>query len=501
MRKKWWSTVGILGFVLVALAGLTACGSESDRQATTQSRQPTPIQPTAADGLNLHRVMLTVYNAQNAAHLEALLNQLGGPNNLDLDHDQRVDYLHVNEYWQPTAAHFRGYSLYINFLDGSIHEVARIMIQLIHNGIALMEIHGDPHIYGDRLPLTTSFAYASVPFTQWAFAPRTVVYVSPYNRTLLPPGYNPVTVVPVIRYRAETKTAVKETAVIKVVEAKKSAIQAPTESPLAGKVSTEIKAPLAKPTAEQQHTQQQFKAQSLQQTLKGGDAFKKETPAKPTTTPQTATPPQAQPLAPQATSPAALPARTEQQFKTQDPQQTLKGGGLPMKPGEQPLAPPAAKPVPPALQTQPYSLAVNTPNGGETWHKGKTYTISWRASAPKTVSVRLIKSGNLVRVIAQSVPPQTSSYAWTIPADLPEGRDYKIKIVSSESTASGESNAPFVITAAPASPTTAPVVQPGTVKPPVPTIQQQLPPGSGFPKKKEESKAPAGAPQTVPGKK
>jgi hypothetical protein len=81
------------------------------------------------------------------------------------------------------------------------------------------------------------------------------------------------------------------------------------------------------------------------------------------------------------------------------------------------------------------TLALTSPNGGETWQVGKPQTIDWNyAGYPGTsVKIDLLKNGSVVRNIAKSAkigPTGSGSYTWTPPWKLKPGSDYKIRITS-----------------------------------------------------------------------
>jgi len=103
-------------------------------------------------------------------------------------------------------------------------------------------------------------------------------------------------------------------------------------------------------------------------------------------------------------------------------------------------------------------ITVLSPNGGETWEIGKSYTISWKttglSSDPK-VSILLEgvgtadNSGEAYQLI--ETVNNTGSYTWTIPADIfgTPNNTYKILIYKdTNSDIQDRSNAPFSITAA-----------------------------------------------------
>lgn len=77
------------------------------------------------------------------------------------------------------------------------------------------------------------------------------------------------------------------------------------------------------------------------------------------------------------------------------------------------------------------SITVISPNGGESWQKGTTKTITWSktGSTGSYVKIELLKAGVLNRVISSSTA-NDGSYSWTIPSTQTYGTDYKVRITS-----------------------------------------------------------------------
>jgi hypothetical protein len=100
------------------------------------------------------------------------------------------------------------------------------------------------------------------------------------------------------------------------------------------------------------------------------------------------------------------------------------------------------------------SITVLSPNGGEVWEIGKTYTIQWAPGNIDVVSVQLLKSGN--SVYRWDPPYSFSSINWQIQSSsvfgtLIPGSDYKIRVnysTTGAGVAFDESDSPFSIVAA-----------------------------------------------------
>jgi hypothetical protein len=98
------------------------------------------------------------------------------------------------------------------------------------------------------------------------------------------------------------------------------------------------------------------------------------------------------------------------------------------------------------------TITVTSPNGGESWKRGTTHTVSWSymGDPGATVKIVLIKAGAEVGTIASGVSIGTSglgSYTWPIASSGMTGSDFKVKVVSiSQPTVIGTSNNNFIIT-------------------------------------------------------
>jgi hypothetical protein len=75
------------------------------------------------------------------------------------------------------------------------------------------------------------------------------------------------------------------------------------------------------------------------------------------------------------------------------------------------------------------TVRVISPNGGESWTRGSTRTISWTTTNSQRVDVALYKGTTFVQWITWSAPSSAGSYNWTLPGSLTPGSDYKITIL------------------------------------------------------------------------
>jgi len=84
-------------------------------------------------------------------------------------------------------------------------------------------------------------------------------------------------------------------------------------------------------------------------------------------------------------------------------------------------------------KTPPPTIKVTSPNGGQIWHKGSTYNITWSytGSPGPEVIIMLIPKSDPVSFtkIAEHVPIGTNgsgSFSWKIPYDVERRTDYQI---------------------------------------------------------------------------
>ncbi len=86
------------------------------------------------------------------------------------------------------------------------------------------------------------------------------------------------------------------------------------------------------------------------------------------------------------------------------------------------------------------TITVTSPHSGDTWNKGRTYTIRWTKSGTMNanVKIRLIQNGTKILGITDSTP-NNGSYSWTIPANIPDGT-YQIRVKTIDNAVSDDSD-------------------------------------------------------------
>jgi DNA-binding beta-propeller fold protein YncE len=83
----------------------------------------------------------------------------------------------------------------------------------------------------------------------------------------------------------------------------------------------------------------------------------------------------------------------------------------------------------------PVPLTVTSPNGGESWQRGKNYTVSWTytGNPGPDVKIELLKGGVSGSTIASATPIGSGGngvYSWPIPSNQATGSNYQIRITS-----------------------------------------------------------------------
>jgi hypothetical protein len=101
-------------------------------------------------------------------------------------------------------------------------------------------------------------------------------------------------------------------------------------------------------------------------------------------------------------------------------------------------------------------VAVTSPNGGETWQRGSAQTITWISAGVANVKIQLLKGTALYSTITPSTPATGGSYSWIIPASQPVAANYKVRIISTASSAMADSSDAKFTIFAPAITVTAP---------------------------------------------
>ncbi len=75
------------------------------------------------------------------------------------------------------------------------------------------------------------------------------------------------------------------------------------------------------------------------------------------------------------------------------------------------------------------TISLTSPNGGESWTAGTMKTVTWTSDIIGNVRIVLLKNGLQYSLIASFIP-NTGSFNWLIPAGIPAGTTFTVKISS-----------------------------------------------------------------------
>ena len=194
---------GCLPFLLIGI--MISCGQQ---QSVAQDQTVTTTSTPAAAGLDLQAVTEIVKQSKNAAEIEQKLNAPGSVNNLDLDGDGNVDYIHVTEYGK---GNMRGFSLTVMDSTGADQEIATIEIERGYDSANVI-VAGDPAYYGPGVCYTGVWVPADVVLWGYLWHPHRFYY-SPYPYGYYPSYYHPYRPVPYAAYNSHVTIIARTTAI------------------------------------------------------------------------------------------------------------------------------------------------------------------------------------------------------------------------------------------------------------------------------------------------
>lgn len=262
MRRKV-GAISVLFALIFSVLSFSGCSDSSRVVVNTPSS-------TAADGLDLQAVGELVKTSKNAEELETALNKPGGVNNLDLDEDDKVDYINVTEFGDTNA---KGFSLTVDLGNGNVQEVATINIEKDTANTANVQLQGDPTIYGDNHYYHSHMTLSDLIIYSWLFSPRPL-YISPYHYGYYPGWYGYYAPVPMATYRSSVSNVTRTSTIRKTTT---SNAKSNIKSPNSGKSANNIKAPLSKPTTSQKSFQERNPSKQIKS---GGFGSKSSQPSK-----------------------------------------------------------------------------------------------------------------------------------------------------------------------------------------------------------------------------
>lgn len=176
--------VGIFALI-IAFSMLSQCGRKSAPEAIQPPPTTDVILKEYAKGLDLNATTELAKKAKDAADFERLLNsQAEAVNNIDLNDDNKVDYIKVTEYG---SGERRGFSLTTEIAEGKTQEIATIDFKR-EAGSATIQTTGNPSLYGPGQYSHSSFGLTDALLVGWLFSNRSS-YSSPYGFGNYPQSY------------------------------------------------------------------------------------------------------------------------------------------------------------------------------------------------------------------------------------------------------------------------------------------------------------------------
>lgn len=188
--------------LMAAALVLPACKSSDPDQKQSQktTTRTVSIQQKVSEGLDLSQVGELVAEAQTGQELEKILNT-SGINNLDLNNDNKIDYLNAEEFREGPN---RGFALYTHE-EGQRTEVAQVLVSQ-QSQTAEVVVKGNPNYYGSDARYQSSFPVGQILLAGWLFnMTRPRYYHKPYYYGSYPRYYR--TSYPVSRsmYRSRSR--------------------------------------------------------------------------------------------------------------------------------------------------------------------------------------------------------------------------------------------------------------------------------------------------------
>jgi hypothetical protein len=167
----------VSAFAILALSGISITAQDS-AATSTHNRE-------AAKGLDLHAVAEVFKGSDNLENFEhALNNPETGINNLDLNHNDQVDFVRVEEH---VADNTHLVVLQVPLGEDDFQDVATIAVEREGGEIYNLQIQGDESLYGPNYYIVPSSAEAGAwGVVRRLFRPDNRPYVSPFNFRTLP---------------------------------------------------------------------------------------------------------------------------------------------------------------------------------------------------------------------------------------------------------------------------------------------------------------------------
>jgi hypothetical protein len=252
----------ILVGVLIIWAYFSCAGAKYKTPKVSNYGTDTTVYVNAADGLDLEALTAMVKEVKSAEDLEKKLNASGGINNLDLNEDDKVDYIKVTEYGDKNANEY-GFSLTTEPAEGEVQEIATI--EVVKTGDkAQVQVAGSQNIYGSNHVYHNHFPLGSFLLWSYLISPHPYYY-SPWGWGRYPGWYSYYGPVGRSVYSTRTRTITRNTGVTRGTGS--AARSANIKSPNSGKTASKgVVKSLKNPTA----SQKSFQARNPSKSVRSG---------------------------------------------------------------------------------------------------------------------------------------------------------------------------------------------------------------------------------------
>ena len=264
--KQYFFPILIVFIFIWTLKGIS---STPQREYDANFNVNVTVDSQAKDGLDLQALTELVKKGKSAEDIEGKLNQPGGINNLDLDEDNKVDFIKVTEYGNKKDAY--GFSFTVNLDGGEEQEIAEIEIEKAGENAEIVtrgneQVYGRNHSYHSYHPITT--------FLLWSYLIRPhPFYFSPWRYGYYPSYYGYHRPVGRNVYRTRTRNLTRNSTV-KPLAANSAKSKSSLSNPNRGKYANKgIRKNLSSPTS----TQKQFRARNVSRKTGSGGFGRQKT--------------------------------------------------------------------------------------------------------------------------------------------------------------------------------------------------------------------------------
>ena len=246
--------VYLFGAIFV-VSMISNCPSKQRTRNNVETRTVMPGQDLAeaADQFDLRVLESLLKETPNAEKFEERLNG-GDPklHNLDLDENDKVDFINVNEYG---SGNTRGLALSVELApDGAesqVQEIARIDIEKESDSRGRYEVRGNQSLYGNNHYHRSSFGLTDALLMGYIFSNHRS-YGSRWGHGNYPGSYRSQNRQPTKQYKSQVNS---RTSGSTLTQASKSSMTTTSKSPMDGRNAKTVRAPLKNPTTAQKSFQ------------------------------------------------------------------------------------------------------------------------------------------------------------------------------------------------------------------------------------------------------